>query len=156
MFNTISSYPMKIKIPYRLLNLHIQIPPSTHIFSRRPISSSRPCNNKRSIDEETLSDYNPSQYHPTKPGGPLGDGDSYKYTALVKLGYGRTSTTWLCKDHNKYVHTYPYEDQPIPKARKFRPVRILTHPQTTKQQQQRLQSPQNRRSACHSQRKDGV
>lgn len=102
MFNAFSSHPMKIKIPSRLSNLHIQIP-STHVFPRRSISiSSRPCNNTAPIDEETLSDHDPSQYHQIKPGCTL-LGDS-SYTAMVKLGYGRTSTTWLCKDH-RYVRT---------------------------------------------------
>jgi hypothetical protein len=66
------------------------------LFSRRTVSS-RICSVDR-IDEETLSDYEPARYCPIAPGSIL----DQSYTALVKLGYGRTSTTWLCKD-SEYV-----------------------------------------------------
>jgi hypothetical protein len=46
------------------------------------------------IDEETTSDYASSKYYPVK----LGDVINNTYTVKVKLGYGRHSTTWLCKD----------------------------------------------------------
>ncbi|RMY82262.1 hypothetical protein D0862_12072 [Hortaea werneckii] len=46
------------------------------------------------IDEESLSSYNPINYCSIEPGSILDE----SYTAMVKLGYGRTSTTWLCKD----------------------------------------------------------
>jgi serine/threonine-protein kinase SRPK3 len=50
------------------------------------------------VDEETLSDYDPARCCPIEPGSIL----DQSYTTMVKLGYGRTSTTWLCKD-SKYV-----------------------------------------------------
>jgi len=46
------------------------------------------------LDEETLSTYNPADYYPVRIGDVLHD----KYTVVVKLGYGRSSTTWLAQD----------------------------------------------------------
>jgi hypothetical protein len=82
-----------MKIPARLSNLHVPVPT---ISPRRSISSR--LRNMGYVDEETLSDYNPVTYCPVEPGSTL----DQSYTAMVKLGYGRTSTTWLCKDH-QYV-----------------------------------------------------
>lgn len=84
-----------VKIFVRLWNPHVQVP---SILPRRCISS-RP-RNKGFIDEETLSDYDSSRYSPIEPGSTL----DQSYTVMVKLGNGRTSTTWLCKDH-KYVRS---------------------------------------------------
>jgi hypothetical protein len=82
-------------ISARLSDLRVQVPSA---FSRHSISS-KP-RNIVYVDEETLSDYDPVRYYPIKPGSTLG----HSYIAVVKLGYGRTSTTWLCKDY-KYVRS---------------------------------------------------
>jgi len=50
------------------------------------------------IDEETLSGYKSSNYYPVK----LGEVIQGMYTVKTKLGFGRSSTTWLCTDQ-KYV-----------------------------------------------------
>lgn len=46
------------------------------------------------IDEECLSGYRASSYYPVQ----LGDVIHRLYTVKVKLGFGRSSTTWLCTD----------------------------------------------------------
>lgn len=61
-------------------------------FSSRFVSS-KSCNMVK-VDEELLSGYGPANYCPLQPNSVLDD----SYTAVVKLGYGRTSTTWLCTD----------------------------------------------------------
>ena len=45
------------------------------------------------VDEESLSDYGPARHCPLQPSSVLGG----SYTAVVKLEYGRTSTTWLAQ-----------------------------------------------------------
>jgi serine/threonine-protein kinase SRPK3 len=50
------------------------------------------------IDEESLSDYDPKSYYPVQSNDTVGG----IFRAKVKLGYGRTSTTWLCTD-DQYV-----------------------------------------------------
>jgi serine/threonine-protein kinase SRPK3 len=85
--------PTTWNIPARLLEGYV---PVSSICSRRFVSSK--LRKTEYVDEETLSDYNSARYCPIEPGSTIGQ----SYTALVKLGYGRTSTTWLCKDP-KYV-----------------------------------------------------
>lgn len=46
------------------------------------------------IDEESISDYDPARYYPVQLNETLGG----SYKTRVKLGFGRTSTTWLCTD----------------------------------------------------------
>lgn len=82
------------KCPTKLSARFSNLDGSRSIRVSRCSNSSRPRGMKR-IDEESLSGYIPETYCPIEPGGKLGP----SYTALVKLGYGRTSTTWLCKDH---------------------------------------------------------
>jgi hypothetical protein len=55
------------------------------------------------IDEESLSDYDPKSYYPVQFNENVGG----IFRAKVKLGYGRTSTTWLCTD-DKYVLSVVY------------------------------------------------
>jgi hypothetical protein len=70
---------------------HLYVPLSS-TTPRRFISSK--CKERELVDEKTLSDYDPRRHCPIERGNTLGKA----YTTLVKLGYGRTSTTWLCKD----------------------------------------------------------
>lgn len=46
------------------------------------------------VEEEDIYDYDPARYCPIELGSMIDD----SYTTLVKLGYGGTSTTWLCKE----------------------------------------------------------
>lgn len=46
------------------------------------------------IEEESLPGYNPSHYYPVRIGDLLRD----RYHIIGKLGYGSTSTVWLCRD----------------------------------------------------------
>lgn len=46
------------------------------------------------IEEETLPFYNPRLFYPVRIGEVLGN----RYQVVAKLGYGTTSTTWLCHD----------------------------------------------------------
>ncbi|KAK5113555.1 hypothetical protein LTR62_003424 [Meristemomyces frigidus] len=92
--------PMKISA--RIANPSLHVPLSLGIPRQSLHVSSRTRNSKYiHVDEESLSGYNPQRYCPIKPGSTL----AQSYTALVKLGYGRASTTWLCKDI-KYVRFY--------------------------------------------------
>jgi hypothetical protein len=61
------------------------------VLRKRPFS--RSCCTKK-IDEESISDYDSSSYYPVQLNETFGG----SYTAKVKLGFGRTSTIWLCKD----------------------------------------------------------
>ncbi|GFN17421.1 putative protein kinase [Aspergillus tubingensis] len=46
------------------------------------------------IEEETLPHYNPKQYYPVN----IGDIYHSRYQIIGKLGYGSTSTSWVCRD----------------------------------------------------------
>jgi len=46
------------------------------------------------IEEETLPFYNPRLFYPVR----IGEVFSDRYQVVAKLGYGTTSTTWLCHD----------------------------------------------------------
>ncbi|RAK92681.1 kinase-like protein [Aspergillus costaricaensis CBS 115574] len=52
------------------------------------------------IEEETLPHYNPKQYYPVN----IGDIYHSRYQIIGKLGYGSTSTSWVCRDlrYNEY------------------------------------------------------
>lgn len=45
-------------------------------------------------EEETLPDYTPSQYYPTR----IGEVIKERYQVIGKLGFGSTSTAWLARD----------------------------------------------------------
>jgi hypothetical protein len=77
------------------------------------------------VEEERISDYDPARYCPIELGSTLDD----TYTTMVKLGFGGTSTTWLCRGRKYAV----IEHLPI------------YYRLTVFQQEQRLQSPQSRR-----------
>ncbi|KAJ5254496.1 hypothetical protein N7497_003127 [Penicillium chrysogenum] len=49
------------------------------------------------IEEETLPDYTPSQYYPTR----IGEVIKERYQVIGKLGFGSTSTAWLARDMNE-------------------------------------------------------
>ncbi|KIY53612.1 kinase-like protein [Fistulina hepatica ATCC 64428] len=75
---------------------------------RRPPSPPRQFSTSRfqiidaaqSIEEETFSWYNPTNYYPVRIG------DVYKsYQVVGKLGYGGYSTVWLCRDLIKHRYT---------------------------------------------------
>ncbi|KAI5863435.1 kinase-like protein [Durotheca rogersii] len=53
------------------------------------------------VEEETLPFYNPRLFYPVRIGEAFGD----RYQVVAKLGYGTTSTTWLCHDlvDHRYV-----------------------------------------------------
>jgi hypothetical protein len=46
------------------------------------------------IEEETLPFYDPRLFYPVRIGEVFGN----RYQVVAKLGYGTTSTTWLCHD----------------------------------------------------------
>lgn len=46
------------------------------------------------IEEETLPDYDAEHFYPIH----IGDNLNARYSVLGKLGYGITSTVWLCRD----------------------------------------------------------
>ncbi|KAF2756313.1 kinase-like protein [Pseudovirgaria hyperparasitica] len=50
------------------------------------------------VDEESLSHFDPSRYYPAR----IGDSIGSSCIIRSKLGYGRSSTTWLCQDLNKH------------------------------------------------------
>lgn len=130
MHRALNRFP--IRIPDRLPNLYASVTPT--VLRRFTTPSLR---NRDSVDEETLSDYDPARYFRIVPGSTIGR----SYTAKVKLGYGRTSTTWLCKDH-EYV---PPELSTTPRCQ------YCTHPQ-----QKRLQSLESRRSRLNTQREEDI
>lgn len=46
------------------------------------------------VEEETLPLYNPRLFYPVR----IGEVFDNRYQVVAKLGYGTTSTTWLCHD----------------------------------------------------------
>lgn len=46
------------------------------------------------VEEERLPFYNRSHYYPMRIGEVLKD----RYQVIAKLGYGTSSTVWLCRD----------------------------------------------------------
>ncbi|KAI7329332.1 hypothetical protein KC315_g6206 [Hortaea werneckii] len=48
------------------------------------------------VEEETVPNYDSSRYYPVQ----IRDIFQNRYEVLGKLGYGATSTTWLCRDHH--------------------------------------------------------
>lgn len=87
-------------LPYAITNLAHRPPPLSsglRIATLREYSLSR-SDAMEKIDEESLSDYDPKSYYPAQSNETLGG----IFGTKVKLGYGRTSTTWLCTD-DQYV-----------------------------------------------------
>lgn len=54
------------------------------------------------IEEESLTYFKSSRYYPAKLGQVIQD----EYKVQAKLGYGATSTTWLCA-YKKYAIPFP-------------------------------------------------
>ncbi|KAJ4203446.1 hypothetical protein NW759_015122 [Fusarium solani] len=48
----------------------------------------------RKVEEETLSEYRAESFYPVK----LGEVFASRYQVVAKLGFGTTSTVWLCRD----------------------------------------------------------
>jgi serine/threonine-protein kinase SRPK3 len=46
------------------------------------------------VEEETLPFYDPKMFYPVR----IGEVFRKRYQVVAKLGYGTTSTTWLCHD----------------------------------------------------------
>ena len=46
------------------------------------------------VEEETLPNYNPSDFYPVR----IGDVFQSRYRIIGKLGYGAYSTVWLSRD----------------------------------------------------------
>jgi len=93
------------------------------------------------VEEERISDYDPARYCPIELGSTLEEPDTKElYTTLVKLGFGGTSTTWLCKEH-KYVRA-----DSLPALQKS----------TVCSQERCLQSPQSRRRVHDPQREEDI
>jgi hypothetical protein len=51
-------------------------------------------NHTERIEEETLQCYDAEKYYPVR----LGDVFRSRYQTIAKLGYGVSSTVWLCRD----------------------------------------------------------
>jgi hypothetical protein len=67
-----------------------------HNVSRRFVSN---FHDRERVEEERISDYDPARYCPIELGSTIEEPDTKElYTTLVKLGFGGTSTTWLCKE----------------------------------------------------------
>ncbi|KAH8929395.1 kinase-like protein [Atractiella rhizophila] len=54
------------------------------------------------LDEETLPSYHPAQYYPARIGQVL----NTHYQIVSKVGFGTTSTVWLCRDLRSAVAEY--------------------------------------------------
>lgn len=61
---------------------------------RRDMATSATTSHSKPIEEETLSDYDAEHFYPVH----IGDTLNARYSVLGKLGYGVTSTVWLCRD----------------------------------------------------------
>lgn len=57
------------------------------------------------VEEERLPSYNRNHYYPMRMGEVLKD----RYRVVAKLGYGASSTVWLCRDL-RYSHPPSYFD----------------------------------------------
>ena len=67
-----------------------------HNVLRRFVSN---FHDRERVEEERISDYDPARYCPIELGSTIEEPDTKElYTTLVKLGFGGTSTTWLCKE----------------------------------------------------------
>lgn len=72
---------------------------STFLRKPFPISSPGPSLSPSIlVDEEISPVYNSKYFYPAKPGEVLGD----RYQALVKIGWGVSSTVWLARDLQWY------------------------------------------------------
>lgn len=61
---------------------------------RRDMATSTTTSHSEPIEEETLPDYDAEHFYPIH----IGDTLNARYSVLGKLGYGITSTVWLCRD----------------------------------------------------------
>ncbi|KAK9582371.1 hypothetical protein V6Z93_008707 [Aspergillus fumigatus] len=73
-----------------------------HALRSFPSSGFELIDHSEKIEEETLPTYHAEKYYPVHIGEVLNN----QYQVLAKLGYGVTSTVWLCRDlssESKYV-----------------------------------------------------
>lgn len=69
--------------------------PSTKIRPRIfPSSGFELVNHSELIEEEKLADYVAERYYPVQ----IGETFQSRYQAITKLGFGSSSTIWLCRD----------------------------------------------------------
>jgi hypothetical protein len=86
-------FSASMKRVFRPLKLPSCLP---HNVSRRFVSN---FHDRERVEEERISDYDPARYCPIELGSTIEEPDTKElYTTLVKLGFGGTSTTWLCKE----------------------------------------------------------
>lgn len=71
--------------------------PKTHISNRQP----KIINSAVEIEEETLHGYVAERYYPVH----LGQVFNSRYQVVTKLGFGATSTIWLCRDLKSVTQT---------------------------------------------------
>lgn len=74
---------------------------SASLPRRRLTSNAKVFRQDRSIEEETLPEYDAEEFYPVH----IGDVFHEKYQVLGKLGYGANSTVWLCRD-TEYASLY--------------------------------------------------
>jgi hypothetical protein len=88
---------------YAHSNLHLRVMAThTRASSSNKSHSSTPDMDSRfellpatkRIEEETVINYNAARYYPVQ----IGDVFHSRYRVLAKLGFGMTSTVWLCRD----------------------------------------------------------
>lgn len=68
------------------------VPP--RLSNRLPASGFVKLDPSEKIEEEQLPGYDPEEYYPVY----LGEVFASRYQTVSKLGYGTSSTTWLCRD----------------------------------------------------------
>jgi len=51
-------------------------------------------------EEETFASYNPKHFYPVR----LGEVFKSRYGTVAKLGFGTSSTVWLCRDYEYGIH----------------------------------------------------
>ena len=76
--------------------LGLSTPPSRPRLAPRgfPSSGFKIIDKDELIDEEEIPNYKPEYYYPVRQGEVFND----RYQALVKLGFGTSSTIWLARD----------------------------------------------------------
>lgn len=103
----------RLRVPYTLLQRrnYIKSPslfsilhpaytifrPTSHLFNRQP----KMIDSARKIEEETFPGYVAERYYPAH----IGQVFNSRYRVVTKLGFGATSTIWLCRDvrENRYL-----------------------------------------------------
>lgn len=84
-------HPIGVSILHRK---YIRPAPSPSPPQNFPKSGFTELNPIEKIEEEDLPFYNPEDYYPVRIGEIFGS----RYQVVSKLGYGGSSTVWLCRD----------------------------------------------------------